>query len=44
MRRSPLRHVLEHWMSDAERRQLLAWLSRRVALGESPLRRRMPRQ
>src|SRR5437763_874168 len=29
-----LRHVLEHWLTDGERTRLLAWLSRRVALGE----------
>jgi len=38
-----LRHVLEHWMSDAERAQFLTWLTRRVAAGESALPRRVPR-
>jgi hypothetical protein len=39
-----LRHALEHWLTEAERRRLLAWLSRRVSLGDSPLPRRTPRR
>ena len=32
-----LRHALANWLGPAERARLLAWLTRRVERGESPV-------
>ena len=32
-----LQHALTNWLGPAERAQLLAWLTRRVERGESPV-------
>lgn len=32
-----LEHVFAHWMDDAQRARLEAWLARRIALGEPPV-------
>ena len=32
-----LEHVITHWLDDAQRTGLRAWLARRIALGERPV-------
>jgi len=32
-----LEHVVTHWLDDAQRTGLRAWLARRIALGERPV-------